>query len=130
MEADPNHIEAQLLSPLQKPSARLHRYPKLHAQATHRLGIIGGNAQDQPVSSRISLNHKSGCVALKEMSLNPSNFRQQQVLLGVVMAASHFHEFHFTIEGHHLDSVGRCVFDLRNLLARVCVDYPAGIHSH
>lgn len=120
VEADTNHVEAQLLGPLQKSSAGLHRYPKLHAQATHRLRVVGGDAQNQPVRA---------ARPLKEMPLHPSHFRRQQGLLGVVVAASHFQELHFTIEGHHLDSVSRRVFDLRNLLARVGVDDVAGIHS-
>lgn len=48
-------MEAQLLGPLQKSSAGLQRDPELHAQATHRLRIVGGNAQNQPVRA-------AGCV--------------------------------------------------------------------
>lgn len=51
MKADTNHLEAQLLSPLQETATPFERYPKLHTQATHRLWIIGGNAQNQPVGS-------------------------------------------------------------------------------
>lgn len=53
----------------------------------------------------------------------------EKVLLGIVMAARHLHEFHLTIKGHHLDSVGRCIFYLRNLLAGVSIDYSAWINS-
>lgn len=54
---------------------------------------------------------------------------RQEVLLGIVMAASHLHEFHLTIKGHHLDAVGRCILDLRNLLAGVGIDDSAWIHA-
>ena len=60
---------------------------------------------------------------------NASYSRQRGALLGVVVAAGHFHEFHLAVEGHPLDSVSRRVFDLRDLLARVGIDDFAGIHS-
>ena len=52
VEADANHVEAQLLGPLQKPPTGSQRHAKLHAQATRSLGVVGGDAQNQPESSR------------------------------------------------------------------------------
>lgn len=51
------------------------------------------------------------------------------VSLGIVMTAGYFHEFHLAIKGHHLDPMGRCILDLRNLLAGVGIDDSAWIHS-
>lgn len=45
------------------------------------------------------------------------------------MIAGHFHQFHFTIKGHHLDPMGRCILYLRNLLAGVGIDDSAWIHA-
>lgn len=45
------------------------------------------------------------------------------------MTAGHFHEFHLAVKGHHPHPMGRCILDLRNLLAGVCIDDSAWIHS-
>lgn len=46
VEADPDNIQAQFLSPLQETSACLHGGTKLNTELAHSLGIICGNAQD------------------------------------------------------------------------------------
>lgn len=48
VKADADHLQAQLLGPLQETSARSELRTKLDTEATHRLGVVGGDAQHQP----------------------------------------------------------------------------------
>lgn len=45
------------------------------------------------------------------------------------MTTGHFHQLHLAIKRHHLDAMGRCVLDLRDLLAGVGIDNSAWIDS-
>lgn len=48
VEADTDHLQPQLLGPLQKTPASFELRPKLDTEATHRLGVVGGDTQHQP----------------------------------------------------------------------------------
>lgn len=52
MKTNTDHIQSQLLGPLQEAPTRFKRSTKLHTEATHRLGVICGDTQHQPEQSR------------------------------------------------------------------------------
>lgn len=52
VEADADHLQAQLLGSLQEAAARSQLRPKLDTQATNRLGVVGGDTQHQPGGAR------------------------------------------------------------------------------
>lgn len=126
VEADTDHLQAQLLGPLQKTPASLELRPKLDTEPTHRLGVVGGDTQNQPGREGRRGTRVSG--KNRRLQIFPPP-QQERVSLGVVVTTGHFHELHLAIKCHHLDPMGRRILDLRDLLAGVGIDNSAWIHS-
>lgn len=48
--------------------------------------------------------------------------------LGLGMRPGDFHQLHFTVKGHHLDSIIGGILNLRHLFTRICIDNPLWRH--
>lgn len=125
VEADADDFQAQLLGSLQEATARSQLRPKLDAEATHSLGVVGGDTQHQPggdaAGQQLAGTHW-------QLQIGQASQRER-VLLCVVVTTGHFHELHLAIKCHHLDAMGRRILDLRDLLAGVGIDNSAWIDS-
>lgn len=68
VEADPDDLQPQLLGSLQETAARSQLRPKLDTEATHRLGVVGGDAQHQPAGGRSGATVSGDTLAITDLS--------------------------------------------------------------
>ena len=73
-----------------------------------------------------SQNRKSEFDNLQTPYLTLPSKRSNSLCLWV--SSGNFHQLHFTVESHHLDSVIGSILNLRHLFTRICIDDPLRRH--